>query len=187
MNDNQLPENQTPENSQPQDQSSRQNAMGRYMIIGMWVLGLLLAILLVNRALERNRNPNNAVVTSYEAGKRSITLERGRHGHYLVTGQINGSSVDFLIDTGASSVSIPADFASKIGLRKGNPLQLSTANGISTAYETRVDSLTLGDLEIRNPTSHINPGLHGEVLLGMSVLKNYELIQRGNQLVIREP
>ena len=157
------------------------------MIIGMWVVGLALAVLLANNWLERSRNPNNAVVSSIDGGKRSITLKRSSGGHYLVTGTINGSRIDFLVDTGASSVSIPAGFADHIGLQRGTEFPIRTANGIGTAYETRIDTLRLGDLEVRNATAHINPGLSGEVLLGMSVLQHYELVQRGDTLTIREP
>lgn len=157
------------------------------MIIGFWVVSLTLAVLLGNHWLERSRNPNNAVITSVDGDKRSITLKRSRGGHYLVTGTINNAKIDFLVDTGATSVSIPATFADKIGLSRGAEFRISTANGISTAFKTRIDSLRIGDLEVRNATAHINPGLSHEVLLGMSVLKNYELIQRGDTLVIREP
>lgn len=157
------------------------------MIIGFWVVGLALAVLLGNHWIERSRNPNNQVVTSVDGDKRSITLKRSGGGHYLVTGTINNAKIDFLVDTGATSVSIPARFADKIGLSRGAEIPIITANGISTAFETRIDTLRIGDLEVRNATAHINPGLTHEVLLGMSVLKNYELIQRGDTLVIREP
>ncbi len=157
------------------------------MIIGFWVVGLALAVVLTNHWLERSRNPNNAVITSIDGDKRSITLKRNKSGHYLLTGTINNAEIDFLVDTGATSVSIPAAFADKIGLSRGAEIRISTANGISRAYKTRIDSLRIGDLEVRNATAHINPGLSHEVLLGMSVLKNYELIQRGDTLIIREP
>ena len=157
------------------------------MIIAMWVVGLGLATLLMNNYLERKRNPNNQVVTSIEGGKRSITLQRSRYGQYLVSGAINGAEADFLVDTGASSVSIPVDVAERAGLSRGEAISIYTANGIGTAYTTSVEQLRIGDLEIRNATAHINPGLSDEVLLGMSVLKNFELVQRGEELVIREP
>ena len=131
--------------------------------------------------------PQQQVVTSFDGEKRSITLQRGRYGQYLVSGTINGAEADFLVDTGASSVSIPVDIADSAGLTRGAPISISTANGIGTAYRTKIDYLKIGDLEIRNATAHINPGLSDEVLLGMSILKNYELVQRGDQLVIREP
>ena len=157
------------------------------MIVAMWVVVLGLGVFLVNQHLEKQRNPNNKVVTSDIDGKRSIELQRSRYGHYVVTGTINNASVDFLVDTGASSVSVPADFADRIGLPRGNPIQISTANGIGIAYKTRINRLRIGELEVENVTAHINPGLSDEVLLGMSILKHYELIQRGDTLIIREP
>ena len=169
------------------DNNADQKNIGSIMIIGFWVVGLTLAVVLVNHWLERSRNPNNAVVTSIDGGKRSITLKRSGGGHYLVTGTINNEEIDFLVDTGASSVSIPARFADRIGLSRGAEIPIITANGMATAFKTRVDSLRIGELEVRNATAHINPGLSHEVLLGMSILKNYELIQRGDTLVIREP
>ena len=75
----------------------------------------------------------------------------------------------------------------RAGLTRGAEIAISTANGIGVAYRTQIDQLRIGDLEIRNATAHINPGLSDEVLLGMSVLKHYELLQKGDQLVIREP
>ncbi len=160
--------------------------IGQYMIVGIWVVGLALGTLLVNNYLEKQRNPNNKIVTSITGDKRSITLQRGRYGHYRLTGTINGAKADFLVDTGATSVSIPEDVAFRAGLSRGSEIPINTANGRSIAYTTKVDQLRIGDLEIRNATAHINPGLSDEVLLGMSVLKHYDLIQRGDQLIIQE-
>lgn len=161
--------------------------IGMFMIVGFWVTVLALGTLLVNNHLEKQRNPNNKIVTSFDGEKRSITLQRGRYGHYRLTGTINGAEADFLVDTGATSVSIPVDIANRAGLSRGAEISIITANGRGVAYNTQVDQLRIGDLEIRNATAHINPGLSDEVLLGMSVLKHYELVQRGDQLIIREP
>lgn len=169
------------------NEKSEQRSIGTGMMIAMWIVVLGLAIFLLNQQLDRQRNPNNQVVTSSVDGKRSIELKRSRFGQYLVTGSINNAEVDFLVDTGASSVSIPELFADKIGLQRGTPIQIYTANGIGTAYKTRIERLKIGDLEVRNVSAHINPGLTDEVLLGMSILKHYELIQRGDTLIIREP
>lgn len=161
--------------------------IGQYMIVGMWVVGLAIGTLLINQYLEQQHNPNNQVVTSIDGDKRSISLQRGRYGHYRVTGTINGAEADFLVDTGATSVSIPEEVAYRAGMEYGSKITISTANGTRVAYRTVIDSLRIGDLEVQNATAHINPGLSGEVLLGMSVLKHYELSQKGDQLVIREP
>jgi len=156
------------------------------MVIGMWVVAFALGTLLVNSHLERKENPNNKVITSINGDKRSITLDVGRFGHYRVPGTINGATADFLVDTGATSVSIPEDVAFRAGLERGAEVAISTANGTGVAYRTKIDILRIGDLEIRNATAHINPGLSDQVLLGMSVLSQYELVQRSNQLIIRE-
>jgi len=179
-----LKDDRPAQDDQPKDDETR---IGHYMIVAMWIVGLALGTLLLNNYLEKQRNPNNKVVTSFDGEKRSITLQRGRYGQYLVSGTINGAKADFLVDTGASSVSIPVEIADNAGLTRGAPISISTANGIGTAYRTKIDYLKIGDLEIRNANAHINPGLSDEVLLGMSILQNYELVQRGNQLVIREP
>jgi len=168
-----------------QDEQHRQTA--RWLLLATWIVAIALTTLLINRWLDRRENPNNEVVTSIVDGKRSITLQRAANGHYTLTGTINNARARFLVDTGASSVSVPVDIAAEAGLVRGAPISIYTANGVGTAWRTRIDTLTLGELEIRNATGHINPGLSGSVLLGMSVLKHYELVQRGDQLTIREP
>ena len=136
------------------------------MIIGTWVIGLLLATLLTNNWLERMRNPNNDVITSLHGEKRQITLRRGHHGHYLLTGKINGQSAELLLDTGATSVSIPQSLATRLGLRRGRAITVSTANGLATAYQTRLASLQMGELEIRNVDALINGScVHQPVVL----------------------
>lgn len=167
--------------------SEEQTRMGRWMMLGMWVLALALTTLVINQWLERRANPNHRVVTTIDGGKRSITLKRSRHGHYLLNGTINGASATFLVDTGATNISVPVAVAARANLARGDEVLINTANGISTAYSTHIDLLTMGELEFANARAHINPGLDNAVLLGMNVLRHYELIQRGDELIIREP
>lgn len=170
--------------TEPTDDTRR---IGQWMMLGAWICVFVIATVLLNRYFERSRNPNNEIVSSVQGGKRSLVLQRNRQGHYLVSGAIDGEPAVFLIDTGATGVSIPEDLARKAGLERGATIRISTANGVRDAYATRVNSLVFGDVEIRNVPAHINPGLFDEVLLGMSVLRHFELVQRGEQLIIREP
>jgi aspartyl protease family protein len=63
---------------------------------------------------------------------------------------------------------------------------VSTANGNARAHLTRLDQLRLGDIELYDVNASIMQGMESdEVLLGMNVLKNFELVQRGEQLIIR--
>ena len=91
-----------------------------------------------------------------------------------------------MLDTGASDVAIPAKLADELGLKRGQPVQYQTANGIVTAYRTTLDSVSIGPMIVRNVSASINPGMQDmEILLGMSVLKHVEFTQRGDTLILR--
>ncbi|NNM01535.1 MAG: retroviral-like aspartic protease family protein, partial [Gammaproteobacteria bacterium] len=107
---------------------------------------------------------------------------------YVATGAINGVTVDFLLDTGATDVSIPARVARRIGLEGGRPIPVTTANGVVTVYQIRLATVALGNLAQRDVDANINPHMGGDaVLLGMSFLKHLELRQRGEHLELSAP
>jgi aspartyl protease family protein len=161
--------------------------IGRGMTIAAWVIALLLLSWFFNHLLEKQRNPNQAVYSRVDDdGNLEVVLKRNRYGHYITKGEINGHSVEFLLDTGASDVAIPGKLAKQLGLAQGSPVQYRTANGLVTAYRTTLDKLSIGLLEIRGVPASINPAMHDmEVLLGMSVLKHVEFTQRGDTLILR--
>ncbi len=153
-----------------------------------WILGFFLLVLLFQQILDRQNNPNQSVKTVSGNGFYEIKLERNRQGHYVLDGEINHHKVTFLIDTGATTTSIPESVSNRLGLRKGVPITVDTANGTTTAYMTRLDSLRLGLIEFNDVLASINPGFDSdEILLGMNILKNLELVQRGNTLIVRTP
>ena len=93
------------------------------MIVAAWILLLVLLTLFFNDRLEKQRNPNMQVAGSMtEQGMPSVTLKRNRFGHYVATGFINDRPVEFMLDTGASDVSIPLSVAEDLGLQKGQPV-----------------------------------------------------------------
>ncbi len=163
-------------------------SLGRGMMIGGWILGLLLLALVFGNLLEKGHNPNRQVSGAInEAGVREVLLERNRNGHYLATGRINGQMVEFLLDTGASDVSVPETVARELALERGAPLVYSTANGPITAYHTRLSRLSIGNIELHDVRASINPHMDGEtILLGMSFLRHLEFTQRGDTLIIRQ-
>jgi aspartyl protease family protein len=116
----------------------------------------------------------------------AVTLKQDRQGHYTVRGLINNSPIDFLVDTGATEVVIPAGLAERLNLERGRAKRASTANGPVTVYQTNLTRLSIADLHFDNVSGVINPGMNGTAaLLGMSVLKNLELTQTGNTLVLK--
>jgi aspartyl protease family protein len=158
------------------------------MLIAGWVLGLALLSFFFSDLLDKQNNPNqhiNAVVST--SGVKEVILQRNREGHYLATGKINGQAVEFLLDTGASDVSVPQRVAQRLGLRRGPAAVYGTANGNITSYLTKIDSLNLGGIELHAVRASINPSMDGDtILLGMSFLKHLEFTQRGDTLIIRQ-
>ena len=152
-----------------------------------WILGILLLVFAFSKVLDRQYNPNQSVATAQSGGSQEIVLQRNRSGHYLFDGEINHRKVTFLVDTGATTTAIPGQLQLELGLKAGPATSVSTANGTTTAYLTRLDQLALGGIELAQVNASIIPGMKTrEVLLGMNVLKHFELVQRGNELVIRE-
>jgi len=152
-----------------------------------WIIGFFILALLFDRILEQQINPNQSISTVQSGNSQEIKLKRNRQGHYLFNGLINNKVVTFLVDTGATTTSIPASLAPALGLQKGHKFSVQTANGNSFAYSTRINSLQMGDIKFNNVTASLNPGLLGnEILLGMNILKHVELIQRGDTLILRK-
>ncbi len=162
---------------------------GRFLVFAAWVLFALMLTGLFSKMLHQQRNPNQQVQTkTLEGGDKEVVLSRNRFGHYVANGTINGLSVEFLLDTGATNVAIPQQMAARLGLSRGPALKTYTANGIVTTYATRLDSVTLGDISAIEVAASINPHMSGDqILLGMSFLRRFDLFQRGNQLTIRAP
>jgi aspartyl protease family protein len=158
------------------------------MIAVAWILALLLLTGVFERLLNRQRNPNASPVGAVsESGTREVRLVRNRSGHYVAIGRINGVHVEFLLDTGATAVSIPGSIADRIGLRRGAPGFADTANGRITVYRTVLDRVELGPVALDRVTGFVNPSSEvDQVLLGMSFLKHVELVQRGDTLTIRQ-
>jgi len=152
-----------------------------------WVLVLVGLTALFSYWIDALRNPNRAVRSTVSARSVEIVLERNRQGHYHLSGLINGREVEFLLDTGATLVSVPESVARALNLPRGTDVPVQTANGMARAWQTRLATVRLGEIELHDVRAHINPGLSsGEVLLGMSVLKQLDFSQRGNTLTLTQ-
>jgi len=163
--------------------------LGRAMLFAAWVVGLAILALFFQRQLSHQENPNQDIEAALDAqGRAQVVLRRNRAGHYVASGKINGRPVVFLVDTGATDVALPLDMARRLDLPVGPERIARTANGTVRTWSTRLDSVDLGGLTARRVPASVLPNMPGEeVLLGMSYLKRFELIQRGNTLILREP
>lgn len=160
---------------------------GRVFMVLAWCAALFLATRFFGQWEVRQQNPN--MVVSSEQGEDfiEVKLASNTQGHFVASGQINGQPVDFMLDTGATDVSIPAEMAERLKLEKGFGVTLSTANGRTQGYRTRIDRLQLGDIVLRDVRALVVPGLDGkQVLLGMSALNKLEFTQRGGTMLLRQ-
>ncbi|MNM75393.1 hypothetical protein D3C81_871770 [compost metagenome] len=109
-----------------------------------------------------------------EPQRQQLSIARRNDGHYWSAGSINGQGVQFLVDTGASSVAMNEAQASRLGLdykTRGQPMQVNTAGGVVPAWSMRLNSVKVGSIELLGVDAAIVAGgSPTEVLLGMSFL-----------------
>jgi len=155
--------------------------------ISFWILLLGFTVYLFQSWIDKERNPNSNPLTSSTGDVRQVVLKRNRQGHYVTTGYINGSQLEFLLDTGATDISIPQHIADKLGLKKLYPIEIYTANGIAKAFGTKIKSATIGKIVLRDLNANINPNVDDDtILLGMNFLKRIEFTQRGDTLILKQ-
>lgn len=166
------------------------NKYGKTFAIIAWLIVMVMLYLFFQDTIDKQFNPNPQLssITGGDGTTRTVLI-RNKSGHYVGTALVNNTPIDFMLDTGATTVAIAKDSAEKLGLVFGAPIQVSTANGIATAWRSRIDRLQLGDIVLSNIPASIVPGLNNnaagfEILLGMSALKQLEFHQQGNQLTL---
>lgn len=122
------------------------------------------------------------------SGNIKVTLSADTHGHFFTLGSINGNSIRFLVDTGASMValSMPEAKRFKINLDKAQPGIAQTPNGQTKAYKVILDNIRIGDIVLNNIPAMIvdNDSMPGMALLGMSFLSHLTLERDGPYLIL---
>ena len=165
-------------------ESKEHKQLGHKFIIAMWIAVMIMVYFLFENILENDYNPNQRVQMS---APNEVTLQRNRYGHYVTQGKINNKSVTFLLDTGATDISIPSKIAQKLKLKAGQERRYQTANGIIVGNLTTLNSVSIANIKLSNVRASINPAMdNDEILLGMSFLKFIEFTQRGDTLILRQ-
>ena len=115
-----------------------------------------------------------------------IVLTAGTGGHFMTQGQINGKTVQFMVDTGATAVSMTADEAERLGVdyKSGQRIQLSTANGVVPGWRTTLSSVRVGDVEIFNVAAIVAARDMPFLLLGNSFLTRFQMIRENDQMTL---
>lgn len=120
------------------------------------------------------------------SGPASVTLQADSRGHFVTNGQINGGAVRMLVDTGATTIALPASDAVRLGIdyKKGQIGYVNTANGTAPAYRVKLDTVRIGDITMNQVDATVMEGGLTIVLLGMSFLNRTEMRRDGEQMVL---
>ncbi|MBU1358448.1 MAG: TIGR02281 family clan AA aspartic protease [Gammaproteobacteria bacterium] len=121
-------------------------------------------------------------------GGTRIVLPVSTGGHFMTQGAINGRTVNFMLDTGATSVALSNADAQRIGLdfSKGQIVNLNTANGVVAGRRVRLDSVRVGDVEVREVDAIVSPQSMPFVLLGNSFISRFSMRRDSDQMVLEK-
>jgi len=165
---------------------SNRSKMARLSAHLTWIAGLALLTLFFDAWLEQKNTPT-AYLSAAMSGSEVVLASDGR-GHYTAPGRINETPVRFIVDTGATYVSLSSSLAQELGLASQGKGFAETANGRVSVDYTLLDSVRLGGIEMQNVEALITPGMAGDsVLLGMSFLQHLQLSQHKGVLTLRVP
>jgi aspartyl protease family protein len=121
-----------------------------------------------------------------EGGGSRIVLTAGSGGHFLTQGTINGRSVRFLVDTGATNISMSQSEAQRLGIdyAKGQRGLANTANGQVVAHRVSLNSVRVGDVTVYNVDATIVPAQMDHLLLGNSFLSRFQMKRENDTLTL---
>ena len=117
----------------------------------------------------------------------SVVLNADTRGHFVTDGQINGVPIRFIVDTGATVISIPVSEARRMALdfRKGQMMVMNTANGTTAAYRIKLDTVRVGDVSVNNVDAVVMEAASLQAaLLGMSFLNRMNMKREGNTMTL---
>ncbi len=129
--------------------------------------------------------PANAIATEGDG----LVITASADGHFYVNGRANGQRIRFMIDTGASNITLSPQDASRIGVNLSElrfNQRFQTANGIGWGASYRLDSLSIGSFAFADTQVSVNEADMSTSLLGMSFLERLESFEfRGSKLYLR--
>jgi aspartyl protease family protein len=150
-----------------------------------WPAGVLALVGIVFFAADRlTRTPT--VVHAVTDGRQEIAIPAARDGHYYIDGTVNGVPVTFMIDTGATYVSVNQDFARKANLPEGITGYFSTANGTVEGKIVGDQVVAAEGLKVSGLSVAVTPLGGKRGLLGQNFLKRFEVSQSGGVLRLRQ-
>jgi len=121
---------------------------------------------------------------------RTVSIGRDHRGHFQANGRVDGRSVSFMVDTGASVIALTEREAARLGIRpvrNDYTAQVRTANGMVKAAPVTLNSVDIGGLVVRDVQALVVPGdALSENLLGLSYLTRLKRFEYANNKLVLE-
>jgi len=134
------------------------------------------------RVPNRPRAPDSIIVS----GNDSVSIRANKRGQFVANGAINGERIRFLVDTGATLVTVSSAQARRLRLTPGKPITVNTAAGEAKAFLTRLSSVQLGGITLQGVNATIVPSYESEVaLLGMSFLRHLSTENANGVMILK--
>jgi aspartyl protease family protein len=129
----------------------------------------------------------HAIGTAAADGSGRIVMTADNQGHFVTTGSVNGVAVRFLVDTGATMISLGASDARRVGVdfNRGQKGMTQTANGQSVVSKVQLDTVRIGDVTLHNVDAVIHQTEMPVALLGMSFLNRMEMQRDGSTMTLK--
>jgi aspartyl protease family protein len=130
----------------------------------------------------------HAIGASNGDGSDKIVMTADVQGHFYTTGTVNGTSVRFVVDTGATSIALGPNDARRIGLdlRQGQRGMTSTANGQVVVTRIPLDTVKIGGITLHNVEAVVLPAEMPVALLGMSFLNRMDMQRDGSTMTLKK-
>lgn len=144
------------------------------------------ALLRINkREIRLAMGKDTGGIGQREAGA-SVEISMNAYGQFITSGQINGRVVQFLVDTGANTISLTANEARAIGLdykRFGERTGIMTAGGAIEGWVVTLASVQIGPITVRNVVATVRESNdNAPILLGMTFLSRVNMQHEQNRL-----
>ncbi|VAW85572.1 hypothetical protein MNBD_GAMMA18-2466 [hydrothermal vent metagenome] len=120
-----------------------------------------------------------------------LRLNADRLGMYQTQGSINGAPINFLVDTGATTIALNSRDARRLGIdfrRSGKPVMLTTASKKEMGYRVMLNKVQVGNIVIYDVMAVVLDNKHfpQKALLGMSFLNRVDMTRSGNSLLLKK-
>jgi len=157
----------------------------------MLIFGVVAVRLVERPGHEAPRAPSAMAATPVpSSNSRTVTLSRGKGGHFWTDARVDGRRLELVVDTGASTIALRASDAARLGIHpaaRDYTVNVATANGVTRAALVQLRTVEVGDIVVRNvPALVQGDDALGVNLLGMAFLSKLRWTHERGKLILEQ-